>query len=140
MGIQRVKLILPITSVGALCCALLVGVDVAHAQSELSFLGDPVAGRRIFVERDCDRCHAIWGNGGTLGPDFALVGAGRSLQQLAGMFWNHTPRMIQTVEVKGFQWPTFSEEELADIISYIYYVKLFDEPGDPVLGERWFRD
>ncbi len=33
-----------------------------------------------------------------------------------------------------------TEQELVDVISYIYYVKLFDEPGDPGLGERWFRD
>jgi mono/diheme cytochrome c family protein len=118
----------------------LAGVSAAQAQSDSSFPGNPIDGRRIFVARSCDRCHAIWGNGGTLGPDFALVGAGRSLQQLAGMFWNHTPQMINSVEVRGFQWPTFTEEELADIISYIYYVKLFDEPGDPLLGERWFRD
>jgi cytochrome c len=131
---------LSIAAVGVLCCTLLLVANAAHAQSEQSFPGDPIAGRRIFIARGCDRCHAIWGNGGTLGPDFALVGAGRSLQQLAGMFWNHTPQMIQTVQVRGFQWPTFTEEELADIISYIYYVKLFDEPGDPLRGERWFRE
>ncbi|MGD2215853.1 MAG: c-type cytochrome [Gemmatimonadales bacterium] len=125
---------------GILYCTLLQGVGAAHAQSDQFFPGDPIAGRRIFIARACDRCHAIWGNGGTLGPDFALVGAGRSLQQLAGMFWNHTPQMIQNVQVRGFQWPTFTEQELADIISYIYYVKLFDEPGDPVLGHRWFRE
>jgi cytochrome c2 len=127
-------------AVALVCCTFLPWTSAAHAQPERAFPGDPTAGRRIFVERACDRCHAIWGNGGSLGPDFALVGAGRSLQQLAGMFWNHTPQMIQTVRVRGFQWPTFSEEELADIISYIYYVKLFDEPGDAVLGERWFRE
>lgn len=133
---------IPILSLllGLLCCTLLLDADPARAQSGQSIPGDPIAGRRIFVARGCDRCHAIWGNGGSLGPDFALVGAGRSLQQLAGMFWNHTPQMIQTVQVRGFEWPTFTEEELADIISYIYYVKLFDEPGDPVLGERWFRE
>ncbi len=140
MSFRSVGRILLMSSFGVLCSVIPGGVGAAHAQSELSFLGDPISGRRIFVERDCDRCHAIWGNGGTLGPDFALVGAGRSLQQLAGMFWNHTPRMIQTVQVRGFQWPTFTEEELADIISYIYYVKLFDEPGDPLQGERWFRE
>jgi cytochrome c2 len=126
--------------VEVLCYVLVAAVGPAHAQSDLVFPGDPIAGRRIFVERGCDRCHAIWGNGGTLGPDFALVGSGRSLQQLAGIFWNHTPRMIQTVRVRGYQWPTFTEEELADIISYIYYVKLFDEPGDPLQGELWFRE
>lgn len=112
----------------------------ATAQVEAPIPGDPSAGRRIFVARGCVRCHSIWGSGGTLGPDFAVVGAGRSLQQLAGLFWNHTPRMIETVRHRGVQWPTLSETELADFISYTYYVKLFDEPGDPALGERWFRE
>ncbi len=116
------------------------GAPVALAQSTVPFPGDPIAGRRIFVERECVRCHSIWGNGGTLGPDFAVVGAGRSLQQLAGLFWNHTPRMIETVRQRGFPWPTFTEEDLANFISYVYYVKLFDEPGDPELGRRWFRE
>ncbi len=110
------------------------------AQTVSDFPGDPIAGRRIFVERGCVRCHSIWGNGGELGPDFAVVGAGRSLQQLAGLFWNHTPRMIETVRDRGVSWPIFSEAELADIISYIYYVKLFDESGDPSLGELWYRE
>jgi cytochrome c2 len=48
--------------------------------------------------------------------------------------------MIDAGEEEGFEWPTFTEAELADIISYVYYVKLFDEPGDPDLGERWFAD
>jgi mono/diheme cytochrome c family protein len=126
--------------VGALGWLCLTGAPSAWAQSTESIPGDPIAGRRLFVERGCVRCHAIWGNGGDLGPDFALVGAGRSLQQLAGVFWNHTPRMIETVRERGFQWTTFTEAELADIISYIYYVKLFDEPGDPGLGERWYRE
>lgn len=112
----------------------------ASAQSTAPFPGDPVAGGRIFTERGCVRCHSIWGNGGELGPDFATVGADHSLQQLAGLFWNHTPRMIETVRNEGVPWPTFTETELGDIISYINYVKLFDEPGDPQLGARWFRE
>jgi mono/diheme cytochrome c family protein len=125
---------------GLLTIGCVAAAPASGAQSLQSFTGDPTAGREIFVERGCNDCHSIWGNGGTLGPDFALVGAGRSLQQLAGLFWNHTPRMIQTVRERGVQWPTFAESDLADIISYIYYVKLFDEPGDPELGERWFRE
>src|SRR3970282_148139 len=110
------------------------------AQSLLPVAGDPAAGRRLFEERGCLRCHSIWGNGGTLGPDFAIVGAGRSMQQLAGLFLNHTPRMMEAVRSRGFVWPTFHETELADLISYVYYVKLSDEPANPELGERWFTD
>jgi len=132
---------------GLSCLAIAVATAVAASRSALAqesaewtWRGDPASGRRVFVERGCVRCHAIWGNGGSLGPDFATVGAGRSMLQLAGLFWNHTPRMIETVRRRGFPWPTLSEQELADVISYVYYVKLFDEPGDPELGERWFRD
>jgi mono/diheme cytochrome c family protein len=119
---------------------VLAGAHPASTQPVELYPGDPVAGRRVFVQRDCSRCHAIWGNGGTLGPDFATAGAGRSLLQLAGLFWNHTPGMIETVRSRGYEWPAFTEEELADIISYIYYVKLFDPPGDAASGERWFRE
>jgi cytochrome c2 len=48
--------------------------------------------------------------------------------------------MIETSRDRGLQWPTFTETELADLISYVYYVKLFDEPGDSQLGGRWFRE
>lgn len=124
--------------VGALVFLLTLAAAPAVAQDTPPITGNPGSGRRIFQERGCMGCHSIWGNGGTLGPDFATVGAGASLQQLAGMFWNHTPRMIETVRARGIEWPTFTEAEMADIISYVYYVKLFDEPGDPELGARWF--
>lgn len=120
--------------------SLVLAAGSLSAQATGNITGDPISGRQIFEERGCQRCHAIWGNGGTLGPDLATVGAGRSLQQLAGMFWNHTPRMIEALSAQGYQWATFTESQLSDVISYIYYVKLFDEPGDPELGERWFRN
>ena len=118
--------------------ALALAAGPVAGQGAQSYPGTPAAGRRIVVERGCVRCHSIWGNGGALGPDFAVVGAGRSMQQLAGLFWNHTPRMIETVRRRGFAWPTFTEAELADVISYVYYVKLFDEPGDAERGAHWF--
>ena len=140
MGTPRTARRLATGSAAALVMLGLLSAPAVHAQTAPPFPGDPIAGRRLFVERRCVRCHAIWGNGGTLGPDFATAGAGRSLHQLAGMFWNHTPRMIETVRSRGFGWPRFTESELADIISYIYYVKLFDAPGDAALGERWFAE
>jgi len=129
-----------VAGLGAAAWVAMSGTTPARAQAAGPFPGDPIAGRSLFLQRGCVRCHSIWGNGGTLGPDFAIIGAGRSMQQLAGMFWNHTPRMIETVRNRGFQWPTLTEEELANLISYVYYVKLFDEPGDPELGARWFRE
>ena len=125
---------------GAAIALVLAGGPLLAQQAGAPPGGDPSAGRRVFHDKDCMRCHAIWGNGGRLGPDFATVGAGRSMQQLAGLFWNHTPRMIEAAQRTGFEWPRLTESDLANVIGYLYYVKLFDEPGDPALGERWFRE
>ncbi|MEN8145638.1 MAG: c-type cytochrome [Gemmatimonadota bacterium] len=128
------------SALAALGWTVLAAGQMLAAQEASSFPGNPIAGRHIFAERACQRCHSIWGNGGALGPDFALVGAGRSLEQLAGLFWNHTPRMFEAARELGYEWPTFTQDELAHLISYVYYVKLFDKPGDPEVGEQLFRD
>lgn len=120
--------------------ALLSVTSAAGQEESSSPFGDPAAGQRLFAERGCVRCHSIWGNGGGIGPDLAQVGLGRSLLQLAGMFWNHTPRMIETVQSRGYAWSTFTESDLADVISYVYYVKLFDQPGDPDRGAQSFSE
>ncbi|MFQ5530712.1 MAG: c-type cytochrome, partial [Gemmatimonadota bacterium] len=124
----RVAVILPVTA-GASAAA-------ARAQEPAYLSGSPTHGEQLFSERGCVHCHSIWGTGGDLGPDLGQVGLGRSLLQLAGMFWNHTPRMIETVRSRGFEWSTFDETDLADVISYVYYVKLFDRPGDADLGRQ----
>jgi cytochrome c2 len=124
----------------AVALFVLFGVAPALGQATSRFTGDPASGQSLFSEKGCVRCHSIWGNGGDLGPDLGEVGRGRSLLQLAGMFWNHTPRMIETVQSRGFEWPTFTDSDLADVISYVYYVKLFDPPGDPELGRQWFAE
>jgi len=126
---------------GSFALLLILFTGQAFAQTEATekvLPGNPLDGRRLFVEHGCYRCHAVWGNGGTLGPDFATAGAGHSLAELAGTFWNHTPSVIEANHERGLEWPVFTETELANVISYIYYVKLFDEPGDPELGEQWF--
>jgi len=96
--------------------------------------GDPFRGRGIFGEKGCNRCHSVWGHGGTLGPDIAVAVAGKTWDELVGDFWNHTPRMIDEGEQRGYPWPTLEPEQMADLLSYLYYLRLFDEPGDPARG------
>jgi len=94
----------------------------------------PFRGREIFGEKGCDHCHSIWGHGGTLGPDITAIVAGKTWYELVGAFWNHTPRMIDEVTSGGYAWPTLNAGEMADLLSYLYYLRLFDEPGDPARG------
>jgi cytochrome c551/c552 len=100
--------------------------------------GNPFRGREIFVQKGCVRCHSIWGHGGSLGPDITVVVAGKTWDELVGDFWNHTPRMIDEVSQRGYDWPSLDPQEMADALSYLYYLRLFDEPGNAVRGADTF--
>lgn len=100
--------------------------------------GDPFRGRTLFVQKLCDHCHSVWGHGGTVGPDISQIVAGKPLPQLAGEFWNHTPRMIEETVERGYAWPTLNRGEMADLLSYLYYLRLFDDPGSPTRGAATF--
>jgi len=119
----------------ALC---LVASGTAGAQSKPGLEGDPFRGRSLFVEKLCVQCHSLWGHGGTLGPSIVRVVAGKSMPQLSGEFWNHTPRMIEEIVGKGYDWPNIDRDEMADLLSYLYYLRLFDDPGDPARGATVF--
>ena len=121
---------------GFASAVLLLAATIAHAgEAEENLLrGSPARGRILFERKQCVRCHAVWGNGGTLGPDIVRAVEGKSVPRLAGEFWNHTPRMIEETRNYGYSWPKLDSAEMADLLSYFYYLRLFGSPGDPVRG------
>ena len=121
---------------GVIVAALLAGAGPLAAGNEehASLEGDPFEGRQLFVAKLCIQCHSVLGRGGTLGPDIIRVVAGKPLPELSGEFWNHTPRMIEEMTAKGHAWPTLDRNEMSDLLSYLYYLRLFDDPGDPARG------
>ena len=118
--------------VGALAVALsAVGLSAGEGpQTE----GNPFKGRQTFEEKRCATCHSVWGHGGRLGPEMSVAVAGKTFYELVGDFWNHTPQMIDQGTKLGEPWPTLDPAEMADILSYLYYLKLFDDPGDARRG------
>jgi mono/diheme cytochrome c family protein len=115
----------------------LVGLPLAlslAATDRTELRGDPFRGRELLSEKQCTQCHSVWGHGGLLGPDISTAVAGKSWFDLVGDFWNHTPRMIDAMTERGRPWPTLDRGEMADLLSYLYYLRLFDEPGDPARG------
>jgi len=120
---------------GAVAAAVMVLVaGGAWAAEPTEAEGNPFRGRQIFQDKGCSRCHSVWGHGGTLGPEITVAVAGKTWDELVGDFWNHTPRMIGEGNERGYAWPTLDRQEMADLLGYLYYLRLFDEPGDPVRG------
>jgi cytochrome c2 len=110
---------------------LIVSIAVA-ADNPLQ--GNPFRGRELLSEKLCTQCHSVLGHGGHVGPDISTAVAEKTWLELVGDFWNHTPRMIDAMGRKGHPWPTLERREMADLLSYLYYLRLFDDPGDAGRG------
>jgi mono/diheme cytochrome c family protein len=117
------------------------GEQVKNSANEtVSFSGNPLRGRNVFVSKGCIRCHAAWGVGSKAAPDLARLGMGKSLLQIAGELWNHSPQMAEMTEERGLARPLISSEEMGDFISYLYYINYFNQPGSPNAGRRLFSE
>ncbi len=101
---------------------------------------NPLKGRTIFVSKGCVKCHSVWGVGGKLGPDLSRAGMGRSFLQISGLLWSHSPRMVELMEQRGVPRPTFTPDEMGELVSYLYYLNYFNEPGDAVSGRALFSE
>lgn len=101
---------------------------------------NPVEGFRVFIDKGCARCHAIWGEGEAVGPDLGKVKLEGSFLDLAGYVWNHFPYMQERMGGMRIEWPIFTSEDLSRLIAYLYTLEFFDVSGNPERGRMLFRD
>ena len=101
--------------------------------------GVPVLGSHVFLKKGCLRCHAIYGEGGTAGPDLGRITLTRPLLEVAGVMWNHSPEKERALEKQRVAEPQFTVEEMASLLSFLYYLGSMDPPRDPAVGAVVFR-
>jgi mono/diheme cytochrome c family protein len=100
---------------------------------------DPRRGWTVFREKGCISCHAVRGEGGTVGPDLGSERPlPRTMTQMAGRMWNHSPEMYAAMKAKGIERPTFEGAEMADLIAFLYSVHYFELGGSPIIGQQLF--
>lgn len=102
------------------------------------FPGDPEKGWRVFQAKSCIGCHKLEDDTGLhaglqpenwLAPTFSAVGES---------MWNHVPEMQRAMQNQGLSYPHLSEEEMTDLIAFVYSLRYFDPPGSPVVGRSIF--
>lgn len=104
------------------------------------FPGDPANGARLFGQKGCGQCHSFSGQQPGIGPDLSKKHFYGSMLELATRLWNHWPQMAERIQQMRLSWPQFTQNEMADVIAYIYYLPYLDEPGDPARGKKLFAD
>jgi cytochrome c len=108
--------------------------------SQTLFPEDPTRGARLFVTKGCVKCHALKGEGGKVGPDFGKIDLGDTEFELASKMLNHLPLMVAGMTRTRLPRPGLKGEDLIEIAGYLYFIKFFDEPGDPVRGQYLFNE
>jgi cytochrome c551/c552 len=132
MMIQALKLFFVIVAI------ILWHPGLAAAQPLFGPTQDPLTGSRIFGEKGCSKCHAIFGVGGTLGPDLARLPRARSFYDLAAAMWNHLPKMAEQMRKAGIARPYLSPSETGNLIAFLYTINYFEQAGDPKEGRQVF--
>jgi len=122
---------------------LLFLIVLALSQEEL-LPEDPLEGARIFEQKGCVKCHALGDEGGQIGPNLGKIYLKGSLYDIAGILWNHAPIMSERMSELKIQRPQFTPQEMSTLIAFLsayqYYLAQLGKPGDPVTGERLFRE
>jgi cytochrome c2 len=116
----------------------------AKGPKETAFItpGNPREGREVFVSKGCIKCHAIRGEGGKGGEDFGKRAKVfyKSLTQIVSLMWNKGPTVLAKMAQTQSGLPTFSPKEMADLISYLYFLHFIDEPGNSINGKKVFSE
>jgi mono/diheme cytochrome c family protein len=101
--------------------------------------GNPEIGRQVFQQKRCATCHGPDGTGG-VGPDFrrrreAFQGG---LSQVGALMWNHGPAIWKKMTEMNTPFPTLTEQEMANLVAFLYSLPYFDDPGNPSRGRDVF--
>jgi cytochrome c2 len=102
--------------------------------------GNPNTGRKLFAAKGCATCHGGEARGGREGPDLGTLDLHRSADGIAGTMWNHALAMSSTMRERGIDWPSLTTPELADLVSFLYFLRYADTGGDAEVGAGVFVD
>lgn len=102
--------------------------------------GNPSNGKKIFQQKGCNNCHQVSNEGKKSGPNLSELHLNYSVADVAGQMWNHSPAMIEYMKKKSVNYPLFSDNEMADLIAYLYFLGFEDKPGNPKLGEKVYEE
>lgn len=112
--------------------------------TEVGQAANPAAGKAVFAEKGCARCHGA-GAWDKPGPDLSRYRGRFSAIFLAQTMWNHGGEMASVMQRQGVPWPKFQGREMGDLLAFLQTgasgstdERAYFEPGSPRRGRELF--
>jgi len=102
--------------------------------------GSPLKGEKVFKEKRCGNCHQLSGDNENIAPNLSDLDLNKSVTEVAAMMWNHSSDMLENIKEKKLIYPNFKDNEMADLIAYLYFLKFEDKPGNAEKGLKVFEE
>ena len=124
-------------AVAALVETVIGGHPSSGPQHATYLTGSPEKGSALFYgKKHCSVCHAVNGSGGRVAPDLGASHPGTpAMGWLITVIWNHMPGMWRQMHGEKLQ---LNQEEMANILAFLYQAGSADKPGDPAAGQKVF--
>jgi mono/diheme cytochrome c family protein len=122
----------------ALLVVTVIGGHLSSGPQHATFLtGSPAKGSELFYgKKHCSLCHAVNGSGGGVAPDLGSTHPGTpAMGWLITVIWNHMPGMWRQLHGEKLQ---LNQEEMANILAFLYQAGSADKPGDLAAGQKVF--
>lgn len=136
-----VWLVLALAAIGLLLAVIAWRRDSVRRHFTSFVTGDPSRGAQLFQEQGCRHCHAIYGEGGRIGPNLSSPLEGKqTIDDLVAAMWNHAPAMWERMEAERLPRPQLDEKDVSDLLAFLYVTRYLDEPGNALAGRKVFAE
>ncbi len=108
--------------------------------------GDAERGRALLSQKHCLDCHHLGGTGSGTAPDLLRWTDYPNPVSWMQAMWNHAPAMQSMMAARGVGWPTFTGNDMSDLIAYFRRLvspakkTTYLRPADPQAGHMLFRE
>src|ERR1035437_331553 len=98
----------------------------------LMYPGNPILGEKLFNSKNCAYCYLKE----KISSPLNKLNLHKSVNEIAGMMWNHSALMKSAMWENKIAWPSFKENEMGNLIAYLYFYNNGQVNGSVEEGQK----